>query len=53
MNCRLVQEARRKHTELAPLWQNIDAMAAQLETIEQQVAELSRASIRLAKQVGV
>ena len=47
-----IQEAKRKHTELAPLWQNIDVLAEELDGIERAIADLSKSSIKLAKQVG-
>ena len=51
MTC--AQEAKRKHTELAPLWKNIDVLMGQMDGVELAIAELSKASIKLAKQLGV
>lgn len=48
-----MQEAMRKHKDLAPLWQNVEIMSEQMDEIERAIAELSKASSKLAKQLGV
>ncbi|KAK9804068.1 hypothetical protein WJX73_001524 [Symbiochloris irregularis] len=49
----LLQEAQRKHAQLQPLWQSIDVINQQMDALERAVADLSKASIKLAKKLGV